>query len=1248
MKEKKLNGYKKIPQIKILPSSVHQITSSGSELPPLESIAICSGHLASFKLCKLLYRNTRSVSHRYASSVGLHWSVEPSSYDPSRLKLVSTVLSHINAKVLQGESDYVITFRLSYAWPFFEYLTPESIPTSFSGFKEILTKFIEDSNAALERSEDAIEREKKYIKDMTIACTSAIQIFSSALNFEAVPLRRDFPRIGLSKINRDGEQYVELGTVYMSPFNMLKEIKVDAKFATIEKIALKLPEGPTQFHFGEFLYQKYWYGRASGHSLALYVVPSSLGAASPSLAMALLKFVNSLSLSGKSEKSILATLQRLKTFIQFLNFQLIPSEFDDAQTRLVSYSQTLSDKVQDDYHNTKYKNEDSKAKTLKRKRSIAKALLKTSIEFMAVWQDTKPATMSNSIPEIAHPQLTTGKIWENKVEYSRLDLNEFSLSAGYEVLRGGLEDISLDTLSVRATKFHFYVADICYKKFMLEGVGSMESSTPFFWVGTDSYDESKALVAHKLIEFFQNIITRTESEYMALVRLQNAKDFIVSAGIKSIPKEIDECKSFFAEYTKSLKLKNSSFSQKEKVAIAQAEAVMFLSFCSGIKESLIFDGTECLIPSRVERDDANEPNVSWEQKGYEKLDLIIVTPSEVMQAIDDDVPYVRPENIAIKLYDEVGQKARLAPICYRQVEANAHDTWVIRSSFEASSRVYVIAVLKWVAELCALDASGHTIGIKIANIIHLNKFNEFKEPPSDLKEARALLERYTDHLREQVRIYRPKNKDIGQDKIGTRSTDAQELQKSAAEMLHYLLGEDVNTLTYGLHAFEATETAHTNKTQAIPENLLAAEMNFYTIFFRTIADVLLKNTKLPVKIDFLESSVWLSPSRPLVITGDKNPQNRKSNKWFNYDEGRVYSVEEGRSIGLKHASVSMRRNKQAVMEKQNEEFSSTRITLASSALKAYYMHFLCVTGMNDAPASSLKFDSDYSIEKTEDKHFRTIKWRADGKEVSVQIQSIFIDDFKKFLKLREYCLTWKNKPDFKPLFINGLRGNMTPSLRGQTGAQIRKVLQGFTPVKLSTGQELRVTKGLWVRKKHGLVASAYLLSHTPNTSMKSYSGNDSTTTDVEFGNYWEAFRENTIKRKDENTLPTNIGGCGGNHEPDFFDDAPAEFKICGKGEGGLFCSNFKVHNDETDIRKLFSVKYFMELLEPITKSKENWETVYGPIVKRIEAIISELTSTHLDTAQLCDEIEVDVYENESLSPYWAHKLEMLIDLEIIA
>jgi hypothetical protein len=639
----------------------------------------------------------------------------------------------------------------------------------------------------------------------------------------------------------------------------------------------------------------------------------------------------------------------------------------------------------------------------------------------------------------------------------------------------------------------------------------------------------------------------------------------------------------------------------------------------------------------------------WFEKNWKLLDTVVYTPKEVYEIVlSEKIDNIRIDNIVLDLES---RKKGLASICYKQysyINPDGHNSaYVVKESLNVAKLPLIKSILKIVANEYRIGSKPRTIATLV---LAMNQFIVFcGDTPvlTDLENIRNNFQIYVGYLKEQIRIYVPQNKNTGERGQGISITTAQARQRSTKILLCEYADIDERVLTEGMRLIKYS-SASKMKVQPVTNNELAQEFNFYTLLFRNLTRIILDHDALPQKIKYIEHVQWVMPHKTWTIPGKSCPSERKTNFGINYNDGNYYAKEYLQNkLGITSYDASkiiLKNIKNS--HKNNQVYSSVRKNLAIAACKAYFMHFLIITGMNDSTAASLLYDSDYEITKNS-QNFKTIKWRAASKEVSFSIQAEFIDDFKNYIKLRNYILKKEKSCQFNELFIGKLQYGVTGQIKnGAANIQIRTKLSRIAPFPLNPSRELRVTKGLWVRKSYGVTVSAYVLQHSTSTAMTNYSGNDKNTTSHEMTNYFDWLNNKIINDK-QDAIPTSTGNCAGNLKSVFVEQTPSLFKICGKGEGCLFCEHYRLHADETDLRKLYSLYFLIEQCRDIASNKVHFENVYAPVIRRIDSLLFELIKQKPALQHLIESIKKSVFEDEELTPFWSTKLETLIDLGVL-
>ncbi len=100
---------------------------------------------------------------------------------------------------------------------------------------------------------------------------------------------------------------------------------------------------------------------------------------------------------------------------------------------------------------------------------------------------------------------------------------------------------------------------------------------------------------------------------------------------------------------------------------------------------------------------------------------------------------------------------------------------------------------------------------------------------------------------------------------------------------------------------------------------------------------------------------------------------------------------------------------------------------------------------------------------------------------------------------------------------------------------------------------------------------------------------------------------------------------------------------CRSIEGCLFCDQYRVHADTSDIRKLLSCRHCVRLVSRRAGALGEYESSFGVVLRRIDFLLDEL---RLREAALVDQIEFDVDANGNLDAFWSTKIDQLYELGV--
>ncbi|WP_041650900.1 hypothetical protein [Aliarcobacter butzleri] len=502
--------------------------------------------------------------------------------------------------------------------------------------------------------------------------------------------------------------------------------------------------------------------------------------------------------------------------------------------------------------------------------------------------------------------------------------------------------------------------------------------------------------------------------------------------------------------------------------------------------------------------------------------------------------------------------------------------------------------------------------------------------------SRIAYEKYTMYLREKIR------------KNELKQRSASSYHFASIKFLRELNLDTEGYISAGIksipYIFEL------NNTKKNIEEDISYAFKTYTLFFEQVTDFLLEKKLYPLKVNLLNDTLWITPNSKRFLHLKSDDSSKLIT--FNNKTGKVRTVEEMSNLTLSPIKTIKRSIKTFCEEinKNNSDFySEQRLKLGALALKAYFLHFRMITGMNDSTAATLFFNEDYEISKST-YFFRNIKYRARNKLVEFQIRKEMVNYFKKFIKLRRFILNG-NEMDYLFFLDYGEKVRITSfqfkgSFGGDSCQQFIKKIDPKIPI--ITARQDRVNKMYYIINKHGAVTASKLGQSSLYNIINNYHGETEESYTSEITNYFNKLNESLISRKNDKVENINSGQCREFGVPDnkiVINDA---IKIdCKSAEGCLFCSKYCNHADEMDIRKLISLLYVINESKYISKNEEYYLFIFSDVINRIEEILKVIKTVLKEKSHIVEDIRVDVFENENLTPYWEQKLNMLVKIGVL-
>ncbi|WP_026602389.1 hypothetical protein [Methylomonas sp. 11b] len=516
--------------------------------------------------------------------------------------------------------------------------------------------------------------------------------------------------------------------------------------------------------------------------------------------------------------------------------------------------------------------------------------------------------------------------------------------------------------------------------------------------------------------------------------------------------------------------------------------------------------------------------------------------------------------------------------------------------------------------------------------------NNYREAISDVDNAKLAFRDYVKNLRERV---------------NTNAISVNGAARQQITVLKVLEGFfNTDSFSHGINlirtnaALRISTSPPNEKTQS--EILCLCECLFESIVpFVTSFQYYPFQLSLPSFANYPQNKLWIFPTT-IWFKHYLSTDNRSFA--FNYKEGRVSTLAE--IMNIPGFSIKPENQIKVAIKEANKQINKSnrnyhdihRLNQGMNALNFFVILFLAETGMNWSQVVNLTWSDDYTIEPSR-QLFRTIKWRANNKDVSFELPSSFMPKFEKFLSLRKYLLQ-----EFQCEWLFFQRGCKRTSEPTQikitlihTYNSLKKI---HHPLKPINARQWRAAKSDWLIRNTDPATTALILQNTEKTVLASYISGSENTQIQEVSKFLNEVSKTVVSKDTKITggITQSLGTCSSYGSPSRIISTNSVDLDCKKPEGCLFCDKFKVHADEIDTRKLISCRYCIQQSIRLSPTIQYHEETIILVLNRINKILDKIREHN---TELVEKIAKEVDEFGELDSYWARKLEMLIDLELI-
>jgi len=483
------------------------------------------------------------------------------------------------------------------------------------------------------------------------------------------------------------------------------------------------------------------------------------------------------------------------------------------------------------------------------------------------------------------------------------------------------------------------------------------------------------------------------------------------------------------------------------------------------------------------------------------------------------------------------------------------------------------------------------------------------------------------------------------------------LQKVVCQFLELITG--AAGLSRGTRLIRGTRQS--SGTEPAPEHEFSKVIALSQALFDGLSELVLAakpfpfRLALPRSLGLEENHLWCFPANQWCLAPHlSDSTDRRASKYFgayNYQHGRLSTVPEIMTRyrrAMPSTATGALRQGQAVLDAANSNSRhKMRLQLAVLAQAAFFFLFLANTGCNLAVSREIETDGLVS-QSVEKQSYRSIKFRAGGKSISVVIPVAFLPSLHRFMELRKFLL--QDEPYQYLFFSLGNSAQRAPS--GQISetvlvryfSALRKIVPTI-PVIMSRG--IRATVEDYYRRKHDGFVSSSILGRSEASTDRSYLAGSplhhhSEISDFLSGVSQRAREQKIVKTSSQLAAANRLEEGGRCSVPDNPVPLPGGPAMADCRNGCIFCANRILVANEEDSRKIASAAFVMEQLIVGPRS----EAEFRPQIQKCDEDLQKISAFD-GCAPMVKKVRLDVFENGNLTPYFADKYLMFLELGVL-
>lgn len=520
----------------------------------------------------------------------------------------------------------------------------------------------------------------------------------------------------------------------------------------------------------------------------------------------------------------------------------------------------------------------------------------------------------------------------------------------------------------------------------------------------------------------------------------------------------------------------------------------------------------------------------------------------------------------------------------------------------------------------------------------------------DIDECRLALKGYISHLRELDAMRKVSN-----ESVHTWQTNL---------MLILNLHFDCTNVSLGVNLI-ARDRGQISLTEPPTPERLAKFLSFHEALFEGLCNLVLDDgcfpysVEMPPFVGYDNNLMWLFPAAAGWARHPQSPLKGSLCKAYDYSNGRIRSVDEcvQHYSARKSAEQSIDKTLAVIARANGDMRASSRLRFGAIANLAFCRIFEAVSAANFADIVRIEWTADIVAQidrpATARQGFRSIKARANNRDVSYEVGVRYFPMLRKFCRLRAWLL---NGTPFNYMFFHCV----VPDARAQAEfvplasihlqnveCAFETMYPAFKSIKLGN-RKTRAAKQDYVIRNYDPAIGAQIMQHKLPTALRNYSNGSAESAQEEMGDFLR--QVHAVVLEGRHTTPIEeargAGGCVSKNNPcSVLPDPPVQ-PDCKRSEGCVFCDKYRVHADETDVRKLLSARFVVERTAALAINAEEYDRVFGGTMTQIDRLLSEICSVLPSMNDTIQRISKEVSRG-MLDSYWSIKLGELIEAGIL-